>query len=216
MLTLYIGDKNYSSWSMRAGVALRAALIPHQEILVRLNEPDTARQIGAISPSGRVPALRDGDLVIWDTLAIIETIAERFPERGIWPVDPAARAHARSASAEMHSGFAGLREAMPMNIRKRYPGKGHTPQADADIERIVALWSDALSRHGGPFLFGAFSAADAMFAPVVMRFVTYAVELPVACQAYVDTMLAHSAVAGWVSEAHADTRVVERYDALYG
>ena len=179
-----------------------------------LAEPDTAARIKALSPSGRVPCLIDGDLHVWDSLAIFEALAERFP--GVWPADAAARARARSISAEMHSSFSALRQSMPMNIRKLYPGLGHTPDTDADIARIVELWSDCLQRSGGPFLFGAFCAADAMYAPVVMRFKTYAVELPKPCAAYVDAVCAHPAVAGWIAEAKADARAIPRYDSLYG
>lgn len=214
MLKLVIADKNYSSWSMRPAVLMRALGIAHEEILIRLAEPDTGTRIKAVSASGRVPCLIDGDLHVWDSLAIFETLAERFP--GVWPADAKARAHARSVSAEMHSGFGALRQSMPMNIRKQYPGKGHTPETDADIARIAELWSDCLQRSGGPFLFGAFCAADAMYAPVVMRFKTYAVELPKACAAYVEAMCAHPAIAGWIADALADPRAIERYDSLYG
>ncbi len=216
MLKLVVADKNYSSWSMRPAVLMRALDIAHEEVLIRLAQDDTAARIKAVSPSGRVPCLIDGALQVWDSLAIIETLAERFPGRGVWPADAAARAHARSVSAEMHSGFSALRSSMPMNIRKRYPGQGHSPECDADIARIVELWSDCLARYDGPFLFGAFCAADAMYAPVVMRFVTYAVALPVACQAYVEAVVAHAAVAGWIAQAHADPVAIARYDTLYG
>ena len=214
MLKLVIADKNYSSWSMRPAVLMRALDIAHEEILIRLAESDTAARIKALSPSGRVPCLIDGDLHVWDSLAIFEALAERFP--GVWPADAAARARARSISAEMHSSFSALRQSMPMNIRKLYPGLGHTPDTDADIARVVELWSDCLQRSGGPFLFGAFCAADAMYAPVVMRFKTYAVELPKPCAAYVEAVCAHPAVAGWIAEAKADARAIPRYDSLYG
>lgn len=216
MLKLVIADKNYSSWSMRPAVAMRAAGIAFEEQLIRLAEDDTAARIRAVSPSGRVPCLIDGDLQVWDSLAIIETLAERFPGLGIWPADARARAHARSVSAEMHSGFPALRNAMSMNIRNRYPGRGRTPECMAEIARIVELWSDCLEHYGGPFLFGTFGAADSMYVPVVMRFVTYAVALPTACEAYKNAVLAHPAVASWIAEARADPRAIAYYDAIYG
>ena len=214
MLKLVIADKNYSSWSMRPAVLMRTLGIAHEEVLVRLAEPDTAARIKAVSPSGRVPCLIDGGLHVWDSLAIIETLAERFP--GVWPADAKRRAHARAVSAEMHSGFTALRQSMPMNIRHRYPGKGHSPDTDAEIARIVELWSDCLAHGGGPFLFGAFGAADAMYAPVVMRFETYAVDLPAVCRRYADAMLAQPAIASWIAEAKADPRAIDRYDSVYG
>ena len=216
MPTLVIADKNYSSWSMRPWVLMHACGLAFDEHLIRLAEPDTAARIRAVSPSGRVPALIDGETVVWDSLAIIETLAERYPLAGIWPANAAARAHARAISAEMHAGFAALRSAMPMNIRARHPGAGHTPEAMADVARIVELWTDALQRWGGPFLMGTFSAADAMYAPVVMRFITYGVALPPACEAYVAAVAAHPAVAAWVAAALADPRRVARYDNVYG
>lgn len=216
MRTLVIADKNYSSWSMRPWVLMTASGIAFEEKLIRLAEPETAERIRAVSPSGRVPALIDGETVVWDSLAIIETLAERLPDAGVWPADAAARAHARSVSAEMHSGFAALRSVMPMNIRARHPGRGHTPEALADVARIVELWTDCLQRWGGPFLFGSFSAADAMYAPVVMRFITYGVTLPPACATYVEAVLAHPAVAAWVTQALADPRTIARYDSIYG
>lgn len=215
MLQLIIADKNYSSWSMRPAVLMRALGIAHQEHLIRLAEDDTAQRIKAVSPSGRVPCLIDGDFQVWDSLAIFETLAERFPDRGVWPADAKARAHARAVCAEMHSGFGALRTAMPMNLRNTYAGKGDTPEVRADIARIVESWTDCLQRYGGPFLFGAFGAADAMYAPVVTRFATYAVALPAPCRAYADAVLAHPAVAGWIAEAKADPRAIARYDALY-
>lgn len=210
---LVIGNKNYSSWSMRPWVALRAFGIPFTEIAVNLGEPGAAETIARYSPSGRVPALLAGDIAIWDSLAVCEFAAEQFPEKNLWPADVRARALARSLCAEMHSGFAGLRSAMWMNIRARFPGKGRTPEAQADIGRIVEIWESCLSEFGPRrFLFGDFSIADAYFAPVVMRFRTYGVWLPPALQAYADRVTAHPAVAQWVRDAEEEKSRMEKYD----
>ena len=201
-LTLVIGNKNYSSWSMRPWVAMTAFGIPFTEVRILLDRPDTASRIADYSAAGRVPVLVAGDMTIWDSLAIVEYIAEQFPQLHLWPQDVAARAMARSVVAEMHSGFGGLRNAMSMNIRKSMPGKGRTPDAQADIGRICEIWEECLSRFGHhQFLFGDFSIADAFYAPVVTRFKTYAVPLAPALQAYCDRVLAHPAVARWVREA---------------
>lgn len=216
MVTLWIADKNYSSWSMRPWVAMRAAGVAFDEQLIRLARDDSARRIAEISPSGRVPVLVDGTLRVWDSLAIVETLAERAPDRRWWPSDATARAHARSLCAEMHAGFTALRSNMPMNIRNRYPGRGRTADVDADIARITAAWRDALHRHAGPFLFGEWSAADAFYAPVVTRFRTYAVELDAVCEAYARAVETHPAVAAWIADAHADLVSVERYDRVDG
>jgi glutathione S-transferase len=212
-LKLVIGNKNYSSWSMRPWVAMTAFDIPFQEIRILLDRPDTATQIARYSASGRVPVLLTQELAIWDSLAICEYLAEQFPEKAMWPQDMAARAMARCACAEMHSGFAGLRSAMSMNIRASFPGKGRTPDAQADIGRICELWEQCLSRFGHHrFLFGEFSIADAFFAPVVMRFRTYEVSLAPALQAYCERVAAHPAVAKWCAQAHAETEVIPKYE----
>jgi glutathione S-transferase len=202
-LTIAVGNKNYSSWSLRAWLALEQTGAPYQEVVVPLGLPVTRSSILAQSPSGRVPALRHGDVLVWDSLAIAEHLAEAFPEARLWPHDRAARATARSVSAEMHSGFAGLRSAMPMNVRARFPGYGRTPASLQDIERVRALWSDCRSRFGtgGPYLFGCFSIADAMYAPVVFRFRTYGVALDPGQQAYFDAMLAHPGMQKWAQAA---------------
>lgn len=212
-LTLVIGNKNYSSWSMRPWVALSAFGIAFQEVRVLLDQPDTASRIAEYSAAGRVPVLIAGDMTIWDSLAICEYLAEQFPEKHMWPQDAAARAMARSVSAEMHSGFGGLRSAMSMNIRVSLPGRGRTPEAQGDIGRISEIWEECLSRFGHHrFLFGDFSIADAFFAPVVMRFRTYGVSLAPALQAYCERMEAHPAVARWVSEALAETERAAGHD----
>lgn len=213
-LTLVIGNKNYSSWSMRPWVALTAFGIPFHEVRVLLDMPDTASRIAEYSGAGRVPVLVAGDMTVWDSLAICEYVAEQFPDKHLWPQDVAARAMARSVSAEMHSGFAGLRSAMSMNIRASLPGRGRTAEAQGDIGRICEIWEECLSRFGHhQFLFGEFCIADAFFAPVVMRFHSYGVSLAPALQAYCERMRAHPAVARWISEALAEPEVAARHDA---
>lgn len=213
-LTLVIGNKNYSSWSLRPWLVLRQAGIPFEEVRIPLWQPESATLLATWSPSGKVPALHDGDIRVWDSLAICEYLNERFPEQGLWPADAAARAVARSVSAEMHAGFDALRQNMVMNIRARYPGKGRTPECLADIDRIVAIWTDCRARFGsdGDFLFGRFGIADAMFAPVVLRFQTYDVALEGAARAYADAVLALPALQAWVADAMAETDRIEKFD----
>jgi glutathione S-transferase len=213
-LTLVIGNKNYSSWSLRPWLVLRQADIPFEEMYIPLFRPDSAAALAKWSPSGKVPALRDGDIQVWDSLAICETLAERFPEKHLWPLDAAARAVARSVSAEMHSGFSALREHMSMNIRARRPGKGRTAESLADIERILSIWTDCRARfgEGGDFLFGRFSIADAMYAPVVLRLQTYGVALEGAAKDYADAVLALPALKAWVADAVAETERIEMYE----
>jgi len=213
MLQLYIGNKNYSSWSMRPWVLMRQAGIDFEEVLVRFDSfaPGSAfkQRIAAVSPTAKVPALVDGELVVWDTLAIAEYLAEGFPDRGLWPADARARAVARSACAEMHSGFTGLRGACPMNIEARLQDTGALLWRDnaavrADVARLVGLWTQLLEAHGGPMLFGGFTIADAFFAPVCTRLVTYALPLPPHIQAYVDRVMALPGVQDWVQGALAE------------
>jgi len=213
-LTLVIGNKNLSSWSMRPWVAAMAFGIPFTEIRVVLDQRDTANQIARYSHAGRVPVLLAGEMTIWDSLSIIEYLAEQFPDKHMWPQDVAARALARSIVAEMHAGFGELRNAMPMHIQAHLPGRGRTPGAQADIGRICEIWEDCLSRFGHhQFLFGAFSIADAFYAPVVMRFKTYGVALAPALQAYCERVAAHPAVARWMSEAMAENDPTPLHDA---
>jgi glutathione S-transferase len=211
-LTLIIASKNYSSWSLRPYLALAQTGQPFHEVVIGLDEPGTAAKIAQYSPSGRLPALRHGALSIWDSLAICEYLAESFPQARLWPEDKAVRAVARSVTAEMHSGFSALRQNMPMDIRGRKPGKGRAPGVAEDIVRIQALWNDCRSRfgQGGPFLFGHFTIADAFFAPVVTRFVTYEVELDAVGQAYRDTVLALPALKTWTEAARSEPPV-KRY-----
>ncbi len=212
-LKLVIANKNYSSWSMRPWVLMTAFGIPFEEIRILFDQPDTANRIAQYSAAGRVPVLVAGEMHVWDSLAICEYLAEQFPEKNLWPRDVAARAMARSICAEMHSGFSALRNAMPMHIRKHYPGKGRTAGAQADIGRICEIWEECMSRYGHHhFLFGEFSIADAYYAPVVMRFRTYGVFIAPALQAYAERVAAHPAVAQWVREALAETEAAPLHD----
>lgn len=210
-MKLVIGDKNYSSWSMRAWLLPVHFGIAFDEILIELYEPGTHAAILAHSPSGKVPCLlTDDGLAVWDTLAIAETLAERYPQHAMWPRDAAARARARSISAEMHAGFGEMRNQMPINIRASLPGRGATPGALADIARIDALWSECLAASGGPFLFGEFGIADAMYAPVVMRFNTYRPNLSAQALAYAARVTALPAVAAWIDAARRETHRIPR------
>jgi glutathione S-transferase len=212
-MKLVIGDKNYSSWSMRPWVLMRHFGIPFDEMAIELREADTKARILAYSPSGKVPCLiTDDGLSIWDSLAIAEALAERYPQHALWPRDAAARALARCISAEMHSGFPDLRSAMAMNIRASHPGKGATPGALADVARIDAIWRGCLAAHGGPFLFGEFGVADAMYAPVVMRFNTYEPKLSDEARAYAARVTALPAVAAWIADARNEAHVIADYD----
>jgi glutathione S-transferase len=213
-LTLVIGNKNISSWSMRPWVAAKAFGIPFTEVRVLLDRADTATNIARYSHAGRVPVLVAGEITVWDSLAICEYLAEQFPDKHMWPQDVAARALARAVVAEMHSGFVGLRSSMSMNIRARLPGRGRTAEAQGDIGRICEIWEDCLARFGHHrFLFGEFSIADAFFAPVVTRFQTYGVALAPALQAYCERVLGHPAVAAWVEGALAETESTPLHDA---
>jgi glutathione S-transferase len=211
-LILVIGNKNYSSWSMRPWVVLTAFDIPFKEIRILLDQPDTTKRIAEFSLAGRVPLLIDGDLTVWDSLAICEYLAESFPERKLWPQDTAARASARSICAEMHSSFLSMRSTMSMDIRGKHPGEGRTPQTQADIGRISEIWEECLSKYGHhQFLFGEFSIADAYFAPVVMRFRSYGVFLAPALQAYMERVIAHPAVHRWIAEAETETEILPNH-----
>jgi glutathione S-transferase len=209
-LTLVIGNKNYSSWSMRPWVLMKQLGIPFEEKKLRFHMPEWDAEIERWSPSRLVPVLWRGEQSVWDTLAIVEALHEWYPDKGVWPRDAAARAFARSASAEMHSGFRELRANMPVNIRASHPGKGMNPEVRANIDRIERLWSEARRRFGagGPFLFGAFSAADAMFAPVVTRFRTYGVETGGETKRYCDAMLAAPGLRAWIEAALEETEFV--------
>lgn len=213
-LTLVIGNKNYSSWSLRPWMALKQAGAAFREIVVPLYRPDSRATILEHSPSGRVPVLRHGSITVWESLAICEYVAETFPEAQLWPHDREARATARSLSAEMHSGFVALRSNMDMNVRARLAGVGRTKDSIRDIDRIRSLWSDARKRfgRGGPFLFGKFSIADAMYAPVVLRFRTYEVKLDDGLHEYCAAVLALPAMEEWMAAARAEPWTIEAFE----
>lgn len=213
MRKLYIGNKNYSSWSMRPWVLMRQAGIPFEEVKVRFDSFDAGSQfkqtLAALAPTGRVPVLVDDGLVIWDTLAITEYLAEQFPEKQLWPQDKAARARARSICAEMHAGFTALRSNCPQNIEAVLHDTGaliwrDKPAVRADVERLVTMWRELLAQHGGPLLFGGFTIADAYFAPVCMRIKTYGLPVPADIAAYVDRVATLPGVAAWLAEARAE------------
>src|SRR3954469_4649085 len=207
-MLLVIGNKNYSSWSLRPWIAMKVLKLAFEEKRIALYEPGAKERILEHSPAGKVPCLVDGSVRVWDSLAILEYLAEKHPQ--LWPGDAAQRARARSISAEMHSGFPNLRNHMSMNVRKRYPGKGRTPDVQNEIQRIVEIWA-AVQK---PFLFGAFGAADAMYAPVVLRFRTYEVELPPACRAYADAVLALPAMREWIAAAERERESIPQFEQL--
>ena len=210
VLRLIIANKNYSSWSMRAWVLLREARIPFEEVQLKFTDPGRVGGIEELSPTGLVPVLWIDGEPVWDSLAICEAVAELFPERRLWPADAIARRVARSVSAEMHAGFGELRRNMPMNIRSSHPGKGLSPAVRSDIERVVSIWESCRVRFGGDgeMLFGGFTCADAMFAPVATRFSTYAVGLPSIAQRYASALLALPSVRQWCEAARAETEFV--------
>lgn len=206
MFTLVIGNKNFSSWSLRPWLVLKMLDEPFNEQLIPLGQPDTKSRILAASPSGKVPVLFDGKVRVWDSLAICEYLAECFPAARLWPEESGERALARAVAAEMHSGFAALRQHLPMDIVARRNELDFPEEVGADIHRIVELWEELLHRHqdNGPFLFGHFTIADAMYAPVVTRFVSYGVELPPRAQAYADHILELPAMQQWYDDAEAE------------
>lgn len=205
---LILGSKNYSSWSLRPWLAMAANNAAFDEVVIPLRSPDTARRIHEHSPAGRVPVLKDGGIVIWESLAILEYLAEKHPDWGLWPAERAVRAQARSISNEMHAGFRGLREALPMNMRRRYTNSMIGADAQPDIDRVLQIWRDARNLYGRPaggdFLFGAFGAADAMYAPVVSRFLTYGVPLDPVTQSYCDAVMSLPAMQAWLRDAAAE------------
>lgn len=213
MLQLYIGNKNYSSWSMRPWVLLRQAGIEFEEVMVRFDGFDQdsifKQTMQAITPVSQVPVLVHDGLTIWDTLAIAEYVAELFPQKNLWPIQPAQRARARSVCAEMHSGFGAFRSAFPMNIEANLPEMGalslrDKPEVRANLNRVVTMWSELLSEHGGPMLFGEFCIADAYFAPMVMRIKTYALSVPAEVAGYVERVSELPGVKDWIQGALAE------------
>jgi glutathione S-transferase len=198
-LRLIIGNKNYSSWSFRPWLAMKVAGIAFEETLISLEASDFKSRVTALGGAGRVPTLIDGDTCVWESLAILEYLAEKFTAAALWPRDPSARAHARAIASEMHAGFGALRRQLPMNIRRPVIPRALDTDAAGDVARIDAIWSESRSRFGasGPFLYGTFGAADAMYAPVVWRFRTYAVEVSAAAQAYMRALMALPAWIEW-------------------
>jgi len=223
MLTLYIGNKNYSSWSMRPWVLLKQAGIPFEEVKVRFDAFDGdshfKQAIQKVSPAGRVPVLVDDGFAVWDTLAIAEYVAEKFPDRKLWPQDAKTRARARSVCAEMHSGFSALRGACPMNIEASLPQAGaivwrDRPEVRADVQRIVSMWTELLEQHKGPLLFGEFSIADAYYAPVCFRLKNYGLPVPGHITDYVRRVCALPGVKAWVEDALAEKDFID-FDEPY-
>lgn len=213
--TLYIGNKNYSTWSLRGWLACKLAGIAFSEKVHDMAAADWPDFVRAASPTGKVPVLRHGKVVIWESIAIGDYLADLFPKAGLWPDDLAARAQARAISAEMHAGFTALRTSMWMNMRRRFPGKGRNPGSLADVARIAALWDETRGRFGagGPYLFGSrFTLADAMYAPVVSRFVTWEPELPTTAKAYVAAAWEHPFMVEWRKAAEAETWTIAKYE----
>jgi len=217
-MKLYIANKNYSSWSMRPGVLLKQAGIAHEEVMVRFDGFDAQSKfkqaLKDLNPVGKVPVLVDGDVTVWDTLAIAEYLAEKFPEKHLWPQAVAHRAHARSICAEMHSGFMGIRSACPMNIDAYLPEIGALAMRDKealrnDLKRIDSMFSSLLKQHKGPMLFGEFSIPDAYFSPVVMRIKTYALPVSAETQAYINRLCAMPGVKAWIDDALAEKDFID-------
>jgi glutathione S-transferase len=216
-LVIVIGNKNYSSWSLRPWLALKATGAPFEEVMIALRQPETKAKILAHSPAGKVPVLKHGDLLVWESLAICEYLAEAFPDAGLWPSDARARAVARSVSTEMHAGFMGLRRDLPMDLHRKGAAPGIPgEEAKADIARVQQVWQDCRGRfgslegdEGGPFLFGRFSVADCMYAPVATRFRTYGAKLDPVSAAYVDAVYAHPAMQDWLAGAKGEAPLPE-------
>jgi glutathione S-transferase len=215
-LTLFIGNKAYSSWSLRPWLLLRALGIPFEEVVTPLYVEGSRAKMLRVAPTGKVPVLQDGDFAVWDSLAIAEYLAEKFPDLGVWPIDWRARARARSLCAEMHAGFQGLRQACPTNFRRERRAEPLPLEeaARADLGRIEAIFAETPAQRGGPFLFGAFTAADAFFAPVVCRIDTYALALSGPARAYCDVILALPAFTEWREGAKKESWTIEKWENL--
>lgn len=221
MLKLIIGNKAYSSWSLRGWLALKQSGLPFEEMTVPLYDEDwnQRREGDEFAPSqGKVPILWDGDTVVWDSLAIVDWLADKVGRARFWPEDEGARAMARSMAAEMHSSFAALRREHGMNVRRRYPFQGLSEAANADVVRVLGLWAEARARYGsgGPFLFGTFGAADIMFAPVVTRFITYSIPIPRFAQAYMEAIITHPWMQEWLVAAQDEPWVIEKFEQPVG
>jgi glutathione S-transferase len=211
-MLLIIGNKNYSSWSFRPWIAMKVAGIAFEERLVSLNDPDFKRAIASVSKNGRVPAIDDDGVHVWESLAVLEYLAEKFPHAKLWPADAQARAHARAIAAEMHAGFGALRSECPMNFWRPVKRRDLSAEALADAAHIDSMWSECLGRYGGPFLFGAFGAADAMYAPVVSRFHTYDVAVGPIARAYMDAVMTLPAWAAWRARAAEESWVLPEFE----
>ncbi|MEN3952855.1 glutathione S-transferase family protein [Iodidimonas sp. SYSU 1G8] len=213
--TLTISSKNYSSWSLRGWLLAKMGGLEFKEEILPADDPSTRAELLLLSPSFQVPRLTHKGISVWDTLAIAEYLHEINPEAGLFPADPVARAHCRSICGEMHSGFANLRAALPMNLKAHYPGFKVWAGAQADIERIVTIWRECLLTHGGPYLYGELSVADAMYAPVCTRFKTYDVKLDEACAAYAQRILAWPLMVEWLDSAKAEPEELEELDVEF-
>lgn len=215
-LTLVLANKAYSSWSLRPWILMKQFRIPFDEIVIPMDRPETRGAMLKYAPTAKCPSLHDGKIAVWESLAIVEYLAELFPEKAIWPRGKAARAHARTLSNEMHAGFSALRQACPTNFRRPVKAIPLGPEVLADVGRIDHAWASARDAFGkaGPFLFGRFSAADAMFAPVVNRFQTYDAPVSKAARAYMEAMMALPAWKAWIAAAEAEPWRIERYDAI--
>lgn len=213
-LTLVIGNKNYSSWSLRPWLLLKQFAIPFEEVRISLYQADSTAQLNRYSPSGLVPALHHGELTVWDSLAICEYVQELFPTQAMWPAERETRAVARAVAAEMHSGFAAVRKYMPMNCKLSFPGQGLNAETEPELKRITQLWLECRSRYGqaGPMLFGDFSIVDAMFAPVVLRFKVYQVALDETCSAYAAAVLGLPALQEWIAAACDEPEVLPQFE----
>ncbi len=215
-LKLILANKAYSSWSLRPWILLAHFKIPFEEVVIPMDEPETRANMLKYAPSGKCPSLHDGKTAVWESLAIIEYVAETHPEKAIWPRAKAARAHARSLANEMHAGFGALRQACPTNFRRPVRAIAVSEEVRADVARIEEAWAHARETFGtaGPYLFGRFSAADAMFAPVVNRFHVYDIQVSKPSRAYMETIMALPAWKAWIAAAEAEPRRIERYDAI--
>jgi glutathione S-transferase len=215
LMHLHIANKLYSSWSLRPWMLMTALGIPFKETVIPMYQPDSQARMKAVSPSGKMPVLTDGETAVWESLAIMEYLAEKFPGKGVWPKDGRARAHARAASSEMHAGFQALRQACPMNLAKSFaPRSDLGPDVAANVARLAELWLEARARFGadGRFLYGAFSAADAMFAPVVTRLDTYQIQVDPRVRGYMDQILFHPAFTAWREQARVEPALVPHYE----